>query len=71
MIAVVQIVFSLSMFLPILLPTMVSAAMVLVNGLLLFALTGIVLKLSRLGNDPATASAAAPTPAAAPRASDT
>ncbi len=65
MIAVVQIVFGLSMFLPTLLPATVGAAMVVVNGLLLFALTGMVLKLSRLGDDPATASAAAPTPTAA------
>ncbi|MBV5274521.1 MAG: hypothetical protein JZU52_13050 [Lamprocystis purpurea] len=70
MIAVVQIVFGLSIFLPTLLPAKVGAAMLVVNGLLLFALAGMVLKLSRLGKDPAAASAAAPTPAAAPRASD-
>jgi len=70
MIAVVQIVFGLSIFLPTLLPAKVGAAMLVVNGLLLFALAGMVLKLSRLGKDPATASAAAPTPAAAHHASD-
>lgn len=56
---VVQIAFGLSMFLPTLLPAPVGATMVVVNGLLLFALTGILLQLDRA---PATASAAAPTP---------
>jgi hypothetical protein len=68
-VAVVQIAFGLSMLLPTLLPTSVGAAMVVANGLLLFALTGMLSQLDRLDPDPAGA-AAATAPNASPRASD-
>ena len=70
-VAVVQVVFGLSMLLPTLMPAIIGAAMVVVNGLLLFALTGMLFQLDRLGDDPATASAAAPATTAAPRAANT
>lgn len=56
---VAQIAFGLSMLLPTLMPPLVGAGLVVANGLLLLALTRILLKLDRLGPIAASASVAA------------